>query len=282
MRIGITGNKGFIGRSIADALRLGGHEVIPLDRFTFQGLASEAEQALWPRNLDWVLHFGALTSVPLSFEEPFKVYGNNLGSTLVALQIAHMSRAPFLFMSSYVYGQPRYLPIDESHPVSASNPYMGSKILGEMLCRQMSTWMSLPLLILRGFQIYGGHFMTGRLISDLLQAARSGEAFVLKDPTPKRDYLYIKDFVALMLRIVSQDPLVTGTFNVGSGQSFSNLEVAEIVIRLSNRSFPMEIQHLPRKNEISDCYADIGLVKRVFQWEPLYSLEAGLREILIP
>ena len=96
-------------------------------------------------------------------------------------------------MSSYVYGNPKYLPIDEKHPVASANPYMGSKITGEEICRQLSHLLKFPLIILRVFNIYGDFEIPGRLISDLLQNLRQGNSLVLNDPVPKRDYLYIKD-----------------------------------------------------------------------------------------
>ena len=115
-------------------------------------------------------YFGARTSIEFSWENPFQVYANNLNSTLIALNIARSTKANFVFMSSYVYGPPQYLPIDEAHPLYAVNPYMGSKIAGELICQQISKIYQIPLIILRSFNIYG-HFITpGRFISDLVEA----------------------------------------------------------------------------------------------------------------
>jgi len=167
------------------------------------------------------------------------VYENNIGSTLDALRIAKREGAAFVFMSSYVYGAPEYLPIDEDHPVRAVNPYMGSKIAGEEICHSLCEALSMKLIILRGFSIYGDVRIPGRLISDLLASAREGGPLILNDPSPKRDHLYIKDFSALILKVIAQDPVKTGTYNVGYGSSRSNL--AKPARRL--RSNPLPPRH---------------------------------------
>jgi UDP-glucose 4-epimerase len=125
-------------------------------------------------------------------------------------------------MSSYVYGRPQYLPIDESHPVEALNPYMGSKIAGEVICRQWGGLTGIPVVILRGFLIYGDSPSPGRLIPDLLASARSGAPFTLRDPAPRRDYLHIRDFAELVRKILSTEPVPAGTYNVGGGETHSN------------------------------------------------------------
>jgi UDP-glucose 4-epimerase len=279
MRIGITGARGFIGGYLRRFLSGEGHEAVPLDAFTRRG-AAEPDRGSVPGGLAWVLHFGASTSIPRSFEDPFGTYANNTEATLRALEIARLSRAPFLFMSSYVYGRPQYLPIDEAHPVAALNPYMGSKIAGEVICRQWGALADLPVVILRGFLIYGDSPSPGRLIPDLLASAGSGAPFTLRDPAPRRDYLYVRDFAALVRAILAARPVPEGTYNVGGGETRSNLEVAELLRRLAPRPFALEIGEAPRKNDVDDIAADIRLVKRTFAWEPRYDLERGLKEIL--
>ena len=280
MNIGITGQNGFIGGSVAQAVSKEGHQVISLDKYTRSDTFKELDLSECPADLDWVLHFAAKTSIEASFESPFSTYSNNLGSTLLALKIAYCTRAAFLFMSSYVYGNPRYLPIDEKHPACPVNPYMGSKLAGEQICIQLSKMMKIPLVILRGFNIYGNCRTPGRLIFDVVEAVRKRVPIVVNDPVPKRDYLYIKDFNSLVLRIVSAKPPKTGTFNVGYGHSYSNKEVAEMASRLSGYKSPVVVSSHPRINDISDCSVDVSLIKRTFFWSPMYPLEKGLRELI--
>ena len=278
MKFGITGSAGFIGSFITTALRQDGHEVLSLDQYVYSPAKSTVK--LKTGGFDWILHFGASTSVDASFNNPTDIYKNNIESTLSALGIASHTKAAFLFMSSFVYGQSQYLPLDEKHPISPTNPYMGSKICGEQVCEHWQTLFDLPVIILRGFNIYGNANIPGRLISDLLNAVKENKPLVVNDPLPKRDYLYIEDFNNLIEQIVTRIPIKTGIYNVGCGESYSNLDVAEYIKRISGAKQTIEVRPAMRKNDIADCSVDVSLVKNTFHWQPLYTLEEGLKKVI--
>lgn len=279
MKIGITGIRGFIGAEVERALSAQGHETVALDAFTRPADRMEVD-ADHPKGLKWVLHFGATTSIEQSWKDPFYTYKNNIDSTLAALKIAQASNAAFLFMSSYVYGKPEYLPVDEKHLLEAVNPYMSSKIVCEDICRQLCKTISMPLVVLRGSNIFGSAYVRGRLIPELLESAGRGEQLTITDPLPKRDYLYIKDFYGLIIKIVDMEPPASGTYNVGYGRSYSNMEIAEVIKRLSASKYPVAVKSTPRPNDILDASVDVSLVKKSFSWEPRYSLEKGLEELV--
>ena len=264
MKFGITGSVGFIGSFITTALRQDGHEVLSLDQYVHSPVKSTVNLKIG--SFDWILHFGASTSVDASVNTPTEIYNNNIESTLSALEIASRTKAAFLFMSSFVYGHPQYLPLDEKHPISPTNPYMGSKICGEQVCEHWQTLFDLPVIILRGFNIYGNANIPGRLISDLLNAVRENKPLVVNDPLPKRDYLYIEDFNNLIEQIVTRIPIKTGIYNVGCGESYSNLDVAEYIKRISETKQSIEVRPAMRKNDIADCSVDVSLVKNTFHW----------------
>lgn len=281
MKIGITGASGFIGSFVLKSLSTEGYIVSSLDKYLKTGAADSGKLEDCPDDFDWVLHFGADTFIWRSFSDPFSTYGNNVDSTLKALKIAHNSKAAFLFMSSYVYGKPEYLPVDEKHPVTALNPYMGSKIIGEQICLQFQNIFGIPIVIFRGFNIYGDYRKPGRLISDMFNAVRNKSSFILNDPSPKRDYLYINDFAQLILNLISTKQVKTGIYNVGNGESHSNLEVTGIVSDLLNGECSIVVESNPRRNDVSECKADISLVKDTFRWYPKYTLEEGLEDLVL-
>ncbi len=278
--VGITGFNGFIGSSIAKKLLDEGHKVVSLDDYTRNINSVDKDSNPFPVNLDWVMHFGASTSINESFDKPFNIYTNNLLSTSIAAQIAFESKCQLLFMSSYVYGNPQYLPIDEKHPLTSLNPYMSSKIIGEDLCKHFNQLLGIPLVIFRGFNIYGDWVSPGRLIYDLVNAVNKGEPLIINDPDPKRDYLYIKDFNSLILKLINHKSSGIEIYNVGSGKSYSNYEVAEIVQLISKNKSQLTVKNKSRKNDVLDCYADVSHVKKTFSWEPLYTLEKGLSELV--
>lgn len=278
MKIGITGYRGFIGNSVAHYLVAQGHDIVSLDNYTRTYISDSVVLDACPSDLDWVIHLGASTSIQKSFADPVATYHNNIGATLKALKIAQQSKASLIYMSSYVYGKPKYLPIDEKHPLAADNPYAESKILCEDICNKLMS--VLPIIILRGFNIYGDCHIPGRLIPDLLECVRKGRTIEINDPHPQRDYLYINDFHRLLSKIIMGDKNITGIFNVGYGRSYSNLEVAEMVCKLTNEKRKIIIKSQPRQNDILDCFADVTLIKKTFSWEPNVSLEMGLRELI--
>ena len=235
MRVGITGTSGFIARVVTEHLQQCGHQVESLDSWTYAWHAEQAENiaAEAPDGLEWVLHLGANTSIAASWDNAWESYANNLGSTLCALEVAKKNSASFLFMSSYVYGIPQYLPLDEEHPTAALNPYMGGKLLGEDLCLQWQQFHDNAAIVLRAFNIYGDSKHPDRLIPCLVAQARADEPMRIEDPEPKRDYLYVVDFAQLLRQIVETKPVPTGIYNVGGGEVMSNLQVAELVRELA-------------------------------------------------
>jgi UDP-glucose 4-epimerase len=278
MKIGITGCTGFIGGSVARYLETQGHDVVSLDSYTrFYG-QEPAVHDEHPKDLTWVIHFAANTSIPKSFADPVNTYYNNISAMLKAIRIAHQSDAAFIYMSSYVYGKPKYLPIDEKHPLAPLNPYTETKIICEEICNNLMNAM--PIVILRGFNIYGDCHIPGRLIPDLLECVRKGNPIEINDPYPKRDYLYINDFQRLISSIISKNPVATGIFNVGYGCSYSNQEVAEMICALAQEKRNIIIKSQPRQNDVLECFADISLIKKTFSWKPKVSLEMGLRELI--
>jgi len=280
MKIGITGTDGFLGRSVSKFLDEIGHLIVPLDSITRSEFSTDKIEKLKIHSLDWVLHFGSKTSISESQIDPFSTYATNINSTLSALKIAEMSNAGILFMSSFVYGNPKYSPIDEKHPVQALNPYMGSKIISEEICSQISHLKNIPLVILRGFHIYGEDIIPGRLISDLFIAIKKEEELFINDPKPKRDYLYVKDFNNLILKIVKKNPIQAGVYNVGFGEVHSNLEVANLFKNLIKYKREVKIIGKKRENDVLACAVDAQLIKKTFSWSPKYSLKEGMIDIL--
>lgn len=274
MKVGITGIRGFIGSIVARRLRERQAEVVSLD-----SLLQGSEQIHPPGRLDWVLHFAAITSIDDAFNKPGFIYRNNIEATLKALETAIMTQSRFLYMSSYVYGHPRYLPIDERHPTEALNPYMGSKLAGEIISNQLCTQYEIPCIILRGFNIYGDSHHKGRLTSDMLEAFRQNRPVMVNDPIPMRDYLYINDFLSLLEKIITS-PVPSGIYNVGYGKAYANIDVAKLFCKLIREDYPLEVGATPRRNDVNEIYADRGLVSQTFSWEPQYSLELGFKDLL--
>ena len=277
IKIGLTGCDGWLGSQV----KLGfenRHLIISLD-FLTRDYQNDMMNEDIPE-IDWVFHFGAKTSIVDSFNDPIQINKQNVLSTLSAIEIAHRKNAKFLYLSSYIYGEPKYNPIDEDHPIAPNNPYMISKWIGEEACNRISSYMNIPCTIFRAFNIYGPGIKKGRLISDLLENALSQKDLILNDKNPVRDYLYIDDFIEILNEMITKDHFTPDIYNIGSGFSYSNMEAARLVQSLSENKRKIKVLETPRRNDISICRVKNNKIKSELNWEPKFNLKDGLSRIL--
>jgi UDP-glucose 4-epimerase len=278
-RIIVTGSDGFVGSHLASRLEQEGAEVIPID--ISQGIdITDWEQVKDYRNIDIIYHLAAKTYVPDTIEGPKETYFVNLVGTVNMLELAKLNKAEnFVFASSYIYGNPQYLPIDEDHPINPTNPYSRSKALGEKLCHGYYEDYKLRCVIIRAFNLYGEGQRGDFLIPTILKQIE-GREIKLNTPEPKRDFLYIKDAIEAYLR--AEEYLGPGfeVFNIGSGVSYSVDEIAKKIVAISGRRIRIKYLDQPRKNEIMDTVANIAKAREKLGWEPRYDIDEGLRNTI--
>lgn len=272
-RILITAANGFIGRALSQTLRERGHDLIPI---TLEEDGDIAATPLRQRDdVDCVIHLAARSFVPKSWEETADFYRVNFQGTINALEFARRIKAHFLYISTYVYGQPQYLPVDEKHPRAAVSPYHSSKILAEDACQFYAAQFEIPLAVVRPFNIYGPGQVEPWLIPSLFrQALTSAREISVADPRPRRDFLYVTDLTALLAGIVEQR--ATGTYNAASGTSISIGELLEHITRLSGVQKPIVNRNETRKNEIFDLRGDCSKAQRELGWTPRVAMAEGL------
>jgi UDP-glucose 4-epimerase len=276
--IGLTGSNGFLGSAILEHLKNRGYNVIVLDSLVHPDIKDVSVNDI--EALDWVLHFGASKSIEASFQNPLDTYRRNMHSTITALDTAVASKARFLYMSSYVYGKPYYLPIDEKHSTYALNPYMGSKLLGEQICYQLHQSIDFSALILRGFTFYGPQQKGNQLIPSVIDSIKKNRPIVVKDPNPKRDYLHVIDLIRLIDMIILSNFTGHEVYNIGGGKAYRNIEIAQMANKLVGNPVQISVEGIKRRNDVNECYANIEKVKRDFQWEPKIDLSDGLYSCL--
>jgi len=272
----VTGSSGFIGGHLVKRLKEEGAEVIeldlPLDITKWEQVRGVAQ------NLDMVFHLAAIVYVPFSWEEPRVTYETNVGGTLNMLELCRLHNIDkYVLMSSYVYGIPKYLPIDENHPVEPLSPYARSKRLAEVLCQTYSEDFGIKVAILRPFNIYGEGQKGDFLIPSIIKQILSKGEVVLNDPTPRRDFLHVADATEMCLRASLFEGSGFEIFNMGFGKSYSVSEVAEKAIEVYGQPIRVKYTGKVRKNEIQDVVANIDKAKKLLDFYPQIELEEGLR-----
>lgn len=276
--IAVTGSSGFIGKHLLKALNEKGYSVIPLDYDDGYDLLKNEDLTRIPK-FNTIVHLAAKSFVPHSFERPYDFYYHNYVTTLNILEKARVFNAKVIFISSYLYGQPDYLPINETHPLRPHNPYAQTKLIGEKLCEGYNRDFNVPVVIFRPFNIYGKGQNNSFLIPMIISQMKTG-VISLKDPRPKRDFIHISDVTqAILLAIEYRFPHLE-VFNLGFGKSFSIAEVIELITRVSNIHLKVNFSNEIRQGEVLDTIADTSKVFACFNWKPRVGLSEGICRML--
>lgn len=273
----VTGSNGFIGSNLLPKLQVLGYEIIGLNSKDGD-VASEITWENLPE-VDVVIHLAAKSLVPESWEKSYDYLRCNLLGTLNALNYCKKHNSKLIFISSYLYGNPEILPIKESAKIIASNPYALSKKLAEDTCEFFSKNENINVDIIRPFNVYGPGQSNNYLIQTVISQIKNSDVINVKDLEPKRDYIFIDDVSdAIILSIQS-----TGNFNVfnlGSGESYSVLEIINLIQEQLGTNHPIVSSNERRKVEIMNTVADNSNAKNILNWKPKYSIKEGIKKIL--
>jgi len=274
MKIAVTGGSGFVGSNLIKKLGALGSVIVNLD------ISDGIDIADWDKiknieKFDLLFHLAAKTFVPESYKNPKDLYYTNIIGTLNILELCRKFSAKVIFASSYIYGLPKYLPIDEKHPVQGFNPYAQSKIIGEELCEGYNRDFGLSVIIIRPFNIYGPGQNPNFLIPLMIKQAKDGSIF-LKNSKPKRDFIYIDDVVDAYIKCMEYNDSSFEIFNIGYGRSYSVKEITELVVKKFNHEISISFTEESRKSEIMNTVANISKAKSILGWKPKISLDEGI------
>ncbi|MBI3294158.1 MAG: NAD(P)-dependent oxidoreductase [Deltaproteobacteria bacterium] len=275
----VTGSEGFIGRALCRRLQAEEFEVHRFSRsLGHQILSEEAFRPFYDKPIGQVVHLAGESFIPTSWETPGPFYAMNTLGTQRVLDFCRRMGSRLIYFSSFVYGAPKYLPIDEEHPIAPLNPYTHSRWLAEELCEFYSQRFSVDSAILRPFNIYGPGQDERFLISQCVGQWKRGERVQVKSLTPRRDYLYLDDLVEATLLVIRNREL-SGVFNIGSGQSYSVQEILTTLQELIGPTFTFECVNQERIDEVPETRSSSRL-QTTGLWNPRVSLREGLTRIL--
>ena len=276
--VAITGATGFLGRYVAEAFAKENVETILISRKLNIDITSLDDISKIPR-FDILIHLAAKTFVPESYTDTASFYYTNVLGTVNCLEICKKYKADIVFISSYVYGKPQYLPIDETHPTALWNPYATSKVIGEILCKSYAKEFGVNTTILRVFNIYGPGQNPNFVIPKMVDGIKR-DCLTLESATPKRDFIYVLDVVEAIIKVVNLIRDGVNTYNVGSGKSYSVGEIVDTAARVLDKKLDPFYENKRRKTDIADVVADISKIKQELGWSPKYDLEYGIKEML--
>ena len=244
-----------------------------------------------------VIHFAGLKAVGESVAKPLWYYQNNVEGTLNLLDAMTNAQVKNLIFSSSatVYGDPEALPIVESSPRSATNPYGQSKLMIEHILEDLAKadkhWQ---LISLRYFNPIGAHhtgtigenpngipnnlmpYVSQVAVGKLPQLSVFGNDYDTVDGTGVRDYIHVVDLakghVAALQYLEHQTQLGFEPINLGTGKGTSVLELVNAFIKTTGQSVPYNIA--PRRpGDIASCYASSDKAKHLLGWQAQFDIE---------
>jgi len=308
----LTGGAGYIGSHTAVLLIQAGHQVVIYDNFcnssksVIDKLESVVSQkvalvdgdtrdtellieALKSFSVDTVIHFAGLKAVGESVDKPLSYYENNVQGTLSLLKAMDENNIKNIIFSSSatVYGDPQFLPIDESHPLAPTNPYGRTKFHIEQILEDLAKAdATMKIINLRYFNPVGAHHsgllgedprgIPNNLIPFIARVA-SGELHELSvfgnnyptiDGTGVRDYIHVMDLAkghVAALNFLSQ-AVGFESFNLGTGTGYSVLQMINTYEKASGNTIPYKIVG-KRPGDIASCYAAPAKANQILQWK---------------
>lgn len=302
-KILVTGGAGYIGSHVVRMLTDAGKPVVVLDNLSTgfadavlgaelvigdTGDSQVVSRVLDEHNIDTVLHFAAHTIVPESVENPLKYYGNNTCCTRNLLECCSKAGVRhFIFSSTAaVYGTPEDAWCNEDSPLSPINPYGTSKLMSEMMLRDLGKASDMRHVILRYFNVAGSD-PAGRIGQStknatlLIKVAAEvavgkreqlyvfGTDYPTCDGTGVRDYIHVDDLADAHIKAL--DYLQRGgesvTLNCGYGHGYSVREVIDAVNRVNGA--PINVKEEDRRaGDPPSLIARADRIRKVLGWEP--------------
>ncbi|MBX9814438.1 MAG: UDP-glucose 4-epimerase GalE [Sphingomonas sp.] len=300
----VTGGAGYIGSHAVLALCDAGYRVVVIDnlvtgfawavdpRATFVQMAIEdpaVVDLLRAQRVAAILHFAGSVVVPESVTDPLKYYRNNTAASRSLIESAVVAGVKhFIFSSTAAtYGIPEKTPIAEDAPKAPINPYGLSKLMTEMMLRDVAAAHPINYGALRYFNVAGadpqgrsGQSTAGatHLIKVAVEAATGkragvsvfGTDFATPDGTGVRDYIHVTDLADAhvhALRALVAAPAESFTLNCGYGRGYSVLEVLDAVDRVTNVRIERRLEGR-RAGDPDALVADNRAILARLPWRP--------------
>lgn len=301
----VTGAAGLLGRAVTRQLVGGGAGVVGLD-IAWSALspalvplavnrvdgdvrdAASLAALLSDESIDTVIHLAAQTLVGPALEDPANTFSNNVEGTWAVLDACRARQtveSVVVASSDKAYGDWSGRPYREDMALRARHPYDVSKAAGDLIAQSYAATYGMPVAITRCGNLYGGGDLNwSRVVPGTIRSVLEGQAPIVRsDGTYVRDYLHVTDAAAGVLALgeaVRNRRDVQGqAFNFAAGIRPTVIEVVRRILVLMDSS--LEPVVLSRElHEIPEQRVSAALAKRVLNWRPTLTLDAGLREAI--
>jgi UDP-glucose 4-epimerase len=304
----VTGGAGYIGSHAVLTLLESGHRPVVIDNLVtgfrwaipddvafFEGNIADSQlvsRIIENEAVDAVMHFAGSVVVPESVVDPLKYYSNNTANTRALIESLITTGVRHMIFSSTAatYGIPESSPVREDMPTLPINPYGTSKLMTEMMLRDVAVAHDFNYCALRYFNVAGadpkgrsGQSTVGatHLIKIAVEAAMGkresvsvfGTDYATEDGTGVRDYIHVADLAAahvIALEALVADPATSHTLNCGYGHGYSVMQVLDAVDRVTNNKLVRKLEGR-RAGDPDALISDNRAIIERFGWQPKYN-----------
>ncbi|MGB9621160.1 MAG: UDP-glucuronic acid decarboxylase family protein [Brevinematia bacterium] len=301
-RILVTGGAGFLGSHLCERLLEEGNEVICIDNF-FTGRKENilhlfrnpkfeliTHDIINPISLrvDEIYNFACPASPPHYQYDPIFTMKTSVIGMLNMLELARFNKAKIMQAStSEIYGDPLEHPQKESYrgnvnPIGPRACYDEGKRAAETLCFDYWRKYETKIKVIRIFNTYGPRMREddGRVVSNfIVQAIKGEDITVYGDGNQTRSFCYVSDLIDGIVAMMNSEDELRGPINLGNPSEFKVIELAEMVIKLTNSKSKIVFKPLP-EDDPKIRKPDITVAKEKLNWEPKVPLEEGLKETI--
>lgn len=302
-RVLVTGGAGFLGSHLCQRLLKEGNEVICLDNY-FTGNKNNIIKLLdnpyfelvrhditepYYAEVDEIYNLACPASPQHYQHNPIKTIKTSVMGAINVLGLAKRVNAKALQAStSEVYGDPTLHPQPESYwgnvnPIGIRSCYDEGKRCAETLFMDYHNQNGVLVKIIRIFNTYGPNMNPndGRVVSNfIVQALKGKDITIYGDGLQSRSFQYVDDLVEGIIRAMNTRDDFFGPLNLGNPNEFTMLELAHLVIKLTNSKSKLVHLELPKDDPKQRC-PDISLAKKELNgWNPVTQLEEGLKKTI--
>lgn len=299
----VTGGAGFVGSHLSEALLKKGCNITIFDNLSnghmenishlsngendvnfikedvrkFEACLNAVE------DVDIVFHEAAQINPVLAVEQPFYDFAVNAYGTLNLLEACRRKNVEkFIFASTNVYGNPKYLPVDENHPIELLSPYAASKLSGEGYCIVYHETYGLKTVRLRYTNIYGprqsSRSGSGAVVIFIERVLKGEPPVIFGSGEHTRDFIYVDDVVEANLLAAEKSGDEGEVFNIGTGKETSINALSKLVLEIAQRGDLAPIYRPARSADFSRCAVEISKARSMLVFEPKISLKEGLKK----
>ena len=301
-RILVTGGAGFLGSHLCKSLLDKGHEVLCVDNF-FTGSKKNIIELLDRKEFELIRHDVtfplyievdeiynlACPASPIHYQyDPVQTTKTSVHGAINMLGLAkRLNIKIFQASTSEVYGDPKVNPQKEDYwgnvnPIGPRSCYDEGKRCAETLFFDYFRQHNLSIKVGRIFNTYGPnmHPKDGRVVSNfIVQSISDRDITIYGDGSQTRSFCFVDDLIDVVIKLMNTEKGFTGPVNLGNPVEFTILDLAQMIIELTNSKSKIVFKKLP-KDDPKQRKPDISLAKEKLKWEPKVNLKQGLIETI--